>query len=213
MLKSVLAFLTVALLSVTVSAEDFKAGTHYEVLPAPVVTHDKNKIEVVELFWYGCGHCFHFAPVFEAWHKKQASDIDVQKQPAMWSPIMTIHAQIFYTAKALGIEDKMHSGLFNAINVEHKRLADPAEIQAFFAKYGVDKATFEKTFSSFGVNSQVKLADSRARSYKMQGTPEIVVNGKYRISSSFSGVGNLDKMLVVADYLIAQERQALLKAK
>ena len=73
----------------------------------------------------------------------------------------------------------------------------------------MDAETFKKTFASFGVESQVKLADSRARSYGVQGTPEIIVNGKYRIASSLAG--SQSKMLEVASFLIEKERKMLAK--
>lgn len=190
-------------------AEEFEAGKDYEVLPAPVITHDKSKVEVVELFWYGCTHCFHFEPMLNAWKAKQADDVDFLRVPAMWNSSMQLHAKAFYTAKALGVLDKMHPVIFHAMNVEHNRLRTEDAIAELFAKQGLDAEAFSKTFNSFGVNSQVKLAESRAKSYRLQGTPEMVVNGKYRLSTSLTG--SQEKMLKVADFLIAKERAALAK--
>lgn len=210
MLKVILAAFAVLSLSAQLAlAETFKAGEHYEVLPTPVITSDKSKVEVVELFWYGCGHCFKFEPMLEAWKKQQGEDVVVVGQPAMWNATMQLHAKAFYTAKALNVLDKMHQSLFNAMNIQKQRLKDEASIKALFVKNGVDGEAFSKTFNSFGVNSQIKLADSRARSYRMQGTPEMVVNGKYRIAAGLAG--SQAKMLEVASFLIEQERQAQAK--
>ena len=210
----VMALLPVSLMSGVVNAEsstkmDWVAGKHYKVLPYPVRTRDASKVEVVELFWYGCGHCYKFEPMFEAWAKQQAADVLVLQQPAMWNKTMRVHAHAYYTAQALGVLDTTHMPLFKALNVDRKRLADKASLQAFFVKLGVDGEKFAKTFDSFGVNSQVNLADSRARSYKMQGTPEIVVNGKYRVASGLAG--SQAGMLEVASYLIEKERKAMAK--
>ncbi|WP_439135425.1 thiol:disulfide interchange protein DsbA/DsbL [Pseudomaricurvus sp.] len=186
------------------AAPAFKAGTHYVVLDNPVRTMDPSKIEVTEVFWYGCGHCFQFEPIVHQWAEKQPADVDFERSPAMWNDAMKVHAHAFYVAKALGILDKVHQPLFNALNLERKRLADVDELADFFADYGVDEETFEKTYKSFGVTSQVKQADARARSYKITGTPEVVVDGKYRISARMAG--GQKEMLDVADFLVAKIR-------
>lgn len=213
MFKSMMSLFIAALLSVQlVHAADYKAGTHYEVLPVPVLTRDKNKIEVVEMFWYGCGHCFRFEPVIQKWKKNLPADVDFHQMPGMWNKPMRIHAAAFYTANALGVSDTMHQKIFNAMNIEKKRLASEKAVAELFAANGVDKDKVLKTIGSFGVKSQVNLAESRARSYRMQGTPEIVVNGKYRISASMLPGGQAE-LLKVADFLIDKERQAMPKAK
>jgi len=191
------------------TADQYEAGKHYEVLPQPVVTRDPNKIEVVEVFWYGCIHCFHFEPMIEAWTPKLGADVDFHGSPAMWNVGMKVHAQAYYAAEVLGVLPKVHLPLFKAMNEEHKHLASAEEIEPIFIAAGVSKADFEDTFDSFGVNNQVALADSRARSYRVQGTPEIIVNGKYRVSASEAG--GQAEMLKVADFLIAQERAARAK--
>ena len=188
-------------------AESFVAGKHYEVLPSPVVTRDKSKVEVVELFWFGCIHCFHFEPVIQAWKKQQADDVDFHSMPAMWNKDMQLHAKAFYAAKALGKFDQLSEAMFTAMNVNKNRLKSEKAIQSLFAKNGVDEASFKQVFNSFGVNSQVNLADSRARAYRLQGTPELVVNGKYRVATSLAG--SQAKMLEVVDFLVAKERALL----
>ena len=144
--------------------------------------------------------------MFDTWEKQQGDNVDVIKMPAMWNDTMRLHARAFYTAKALGKLKEISPAFFKALNVQRKRLAKEAEIQAFFAQFGVDKATFDKTFKSFGVTSQVNLAESRARSYRMQGTPEIVIDGKYRVWPG--SAKSQARMLPIADYLIANEAQA-----
>jgi len=211
--RQLLLFLTLSVsLVATLSAsaqQVYEEGKHYEVLPQPVVTRDPAKIEVVEVFWYGCIHCFHFEPVVGAWKSKLPADVDFHGSPAMWNASMKTHSQAYFTAEALGVLDKVHTPLFRAMNEEHKRLATADEIAPIFIAAGVSKGDFEDTFDSFGVNNQVTLADSRARSYRVQGTPEIIVNGKYRVSAGMAG--GQPEMLKVADFLIAQERAARAK--
>ncbi|GAA5315956.1 MAG: thiol:disulfide interchange protein DsbA [Candidatus Pelagadaptatus aseana] len=188
----------------TGSSPAYKAGVHYAELEQPVRTIDPNKIEVTEVFWYGCGHCFRFEPMLHQWSAKLADDVVFRQSPAMWNKTMQVHARAFYVAQALKVLDKVHQPLFTALNVERKSLATEQELASFFASHGVAEETFLKAYKSFGVTSQVKQADARARSYKISGTPEVVINGKYRVSARMAG--GQSEMLKVADYLIQKER-------
>jgi len=102
--------------------------------------------------------------------------------------------------------DKMHPALFQAIHVDHKRLTSEDEVADVFVSNGVSKEDFMKTLNSFGVSSQARQAASRARAAKVSGTPEMMVNGKYRISTRLEAVKGQSDMLKVASYLIEKER-------
>jgi thiol:disulfide interchange protein DsbA len=182
----------------------FAEGTHYERLPEPVRTADPARIEVVELFWYGCSHCFQFEPLLAKWEPALARDVDFHRSPAMWNKLMAVHAQAFYAAEALGVLNKLNQPLFEALNVQRKRLESEDEIAELFVANGVTDADFRKAFNSFGVQSKVKQADARQRSYKTTGTPEMIVNGKFRVSARLAG--SPESMLKVVDFLIAKER-------
>ena len=191
-------------------AEEYEEGKQYVRIASPLPTLHKDKIEVVEFFWYGCVHCFHFEPVLRAWQANQGDDVYVIGSPAMWNERMKTHAQAYYTAKALGVSDKLDEPLFAALNTPPRpKLDSEDELAAFFAEYGVDEKDFRKAFNSFGVASQVRQADARARSTAIEGTPELLVNGKYRISGSLAG--GQEEMLEVAEFLIAKERAAMNK--
>ncbi|MCP5161332.1 MAG: thiol:disulfide interchange protein DsbA/DsbL [Hahellaceae bacterium] len=202
--------LLVLLLSVgKAAAEDWQAGKHYQVLPTPITTRDDAKIEVIEMFWYGCPHCYQFAPLVEAWEAKLPEDVDFYMVPGTLSKRWAVHAKAFYVAEALGVSEKMHHPLFDAVARDHKPLADEDELAAFFAQYGVAEADFHKAWKSFGVKARMDQADSKARSYRLSGVPSLVVNGKYKVDAG--GAGSHENMLKVADYLIQQERKALEK--
>jgi thiol:disulfide interchange protein DsbA len=188
------------------TAPAFVEGKQYERIPEPVRTADPARIEVVEVFWYGCIHCFHLDPLIKDWQKTLPADVDFHRSPAIWNKPMAIHAQAFYAAQALGVLDKVHDRLFAALNVDRRKLDTEDELAAFFAEQGVKEQDFRKAFSSFGVENSVKQADARARSYRITGTPELVVNGKYRISAKTAG--SPEAMLKVVDFLVAQERAA-----
>ena len=193
------------------AAPKYVEGTHYVRLAQPVRTADPSRIEVTEVFWYGCIHCFHLEPLVNDWKKAQKPDVDFQRSPAMWNQTMAVHAQAFYAAQALGVLEKLHGPLFAALNEERKKLDNEDELAAFFAAHGVKEADFRKMFNAFAVESSVKQADARARSYGITGTPELVVNGTYRISGRTAG--SPAEMLKVADFLVERERAARAAAK
>ena len=185
----------------------FVEGKDYVAIKDPVRTSDPSKVEVTEVFWYGCGHCNNFRPIFEQWENQQAEDVTVLHSPAMWNKNMEVHAAIYYTAEVLGKQKEMHKPIFDAMHIQKKRLLKSKEISALFAEHGVENDEFEKTFKSFGVRSMVQQAGARARGYGITGTPEVIVNGKYRTSASMSG--SHPRMLQVVDFLVAKERAEL----
>lgn len=189
-----------------IPSADFKAGEHYIELTTPAPTQDPDKIEVAELFWYGCGHCFQFEPVLQDWKKTLPEDVSFREVPALFGGVWNTHAQLFYTVQSLGKLEETHKAIFNAIHVEKLQLANEAEMIEFLEPYGISEEQFEKAWSSFGVRSKISEAGRLAKAYRATGVPTLIVNGKYRIEGGM--VGGFDGMLEVADYLIAQERQA-----
>ena len=188
------------------AAQSYVEGTHYDLIAPAVRTADPDKIEVAEFFWYGCGHCYTFEPMIEQWKKSLPDDVDFHGSPAIWNAQMELHARAFYAAQVLGVMDTMHPVIFQAMNVDRKRLSSEAEIAALFTANGVSAEDFGKAFSSFGVSSQVRQANARARAAKITGTPALMVNGKYHISTRKAG--SQANMLKVAEFLIEKERAA-----
>ena len=188
------------------SGQAYVAEENYDVIAPAVRTADPDKIEVVEFFWYGCGHCYTFEPQITAWKKTLADDVVFRGSPAIWTKTMELHARAFYTAEVLGVLDTMHPVLFQAMNVDRKKLGTEGEIQDLFVANGVESEDFTKAFKSFGVNSQVNQAAARARAAKITGTPALMVDGKYHVSTRKAG--SQADMLKVSDFLIEKERAA-----
>jgi thiol:disulfide interchange protein DsbA len=188
------------------AAQNYVEGTNYDLITPAVRTADPDKIEVAEFFWYGCGHCYTFEPMIEQWKKSLPDDVAFHGSPAIWNAQMELHARAFYAAEVLGVLDTMHPVIFQAMNVDRKRLSSEAEIAALFTANGVSAEDFAKAFSSFGVSSQVRQANARARAAKITGTPALMVNGKYHISTRKAG--SQANMLKVAEFLIEKERAA-----
>ncbi|HLT63019.1 MAG TPA: thiol:disulfide interchange protein DsbA/DsbL [Pseudohongiella sp.] len=200
-------FLGLAAMSVQAQPSLYVAGTHYVELPAPVRTNDPNKIEVLEVFWYGCGHCFRFQPLVEDWAKNLADDIDYHRFPAIWNELMKVHAQAFYTAESLNVLDKVHAPIFDAINLQNNRLQNERQLATLFARYGVGEEDFSKAFNSFPVRTKVNQAEQKMGAYQIRSTPNMIVNGKYVIATN-DAVRTQQEMLQVVDFLIARERSA-----
>jgi cyclophilin family peptidyl-prolyl cis-trans isomerase/predicted DsbA family dithiol-disulfide isomerase len=191
----------------TAKQKKFIAGEHYTVLDKPIATRNSKKIEVIEVFSYGCPHCYTFSPLLKEWGKQRAAAIDLWSFPAVWNKSMELYARAFYTADKLGIVKKTHLPLFNAIVIEQKTLSKESDLAEFFADQGVDKNVFTQAFNSAWVENQAKLAAARVRSYKPAGVPEIIVNGKYRIDRMRAG--GMTEMLAVAEFLLNKERARL----
>jgi thiol:disulfide interchange protein DsbA len=182
-------------------------GTHYEAIEKPVRTEDPSKIEVTEVFWYGCPHCYAFEPLINSWAGKLPADVAFVRSPGIWSAIMETHAQIYYVAQTLNVLDKIHSVAFNEIHEKRNYLDTEEAVKAMFVGQGVSAEDFDKNWGSFAMTSAVKKAATRMRDYGVSSVPCLVVNGKYLITINDS-VNTQAEMLKVADFLIAKERKS-----
>jgi thiol:disulfide interchange protein DsbA len=186
------------------NAEESKAP--YVELTNPVPVAEPGKIEVVELFWYGCPHCYAFEPVINPWVEKLPSDVNFVRIPAMFGGPWDAHGQMFLTLEAMGVEHQVHAAVFNAIQKEGKKLTKKEDMAEFLATQGVDKDKFLATFDSFAIQGQIKKARELAKKYEITGVPTMIVNGKYRFDIGSAGGAN--EALQLADKLIAKERAA-----
>ena len=182
------------------------AGETYVELSNPVPVAQPGKIEVVELFWYGCPHCYSFEPVINPWAEKLPADVHFVRIPAMFGGPWDAHGQMFLTLEAMGVENKVHSAVFNAIQKDRKPLTTPDEMADFLATQGVDKDKFLATFNSFAIKGQISKAKELAKKYEVSGVPTMIVDGKYRFD--LGTAGGPEEALNVADQLIAKERAA-----
>ena len=207
MFKRILTILSLSLVSFAAIAEEtYVAGEHYDIISPAIRTAEPSKIEAAEFFWYGCGHCYTFEPMVSQWKKTLDEDVSFRGIPAMWGGAMELHAKAYYAARVLKVEDKMDTAMFQALNVDRKPLRSEKEIAELFVANGVSEEDFYKAYNSFGVGSQVRQANSTARAAKITGTPSMMVNGKYLITTRKAG-GNAN-MLKIANYLIEKERAA-----
>jgi thiol:disulfide interchange protein DsbA len=202
--KAALCLLAVMAFGAHAQTPQWEEGQHYRELDTPVTTSSRDKIEVAEVFWYGCPHCFSFKPLIEAWEQDIADDVSFELIPAALGRTWESHARAFYTLQALGKLDETHDAMFNALARDRKELTDVESLADFVAQHGVDRDAFVKTFNSFGVNAKMQQASAKIRGARITGVPAMLVNGKYVVSAS--GAGSHEKMLEVVDYLVEKER-------
>ncbi len=181
-------------------------GAKYQTIANPQPTSDADTIEVLELFWYGCPHCYQVEPEIEAWLESKPDDVTFVRMPAILGPSWELGARAFYTAELLGVTDKIHKPLFERLHKQKKQLRNASDIRAFFVEQGVSAEDFDKTFGSFAVITKTNRARQARDMYGISGVPTLVVNGKYRTTASMAG-GNR-QMLEVVDVLVEKERSA-----
>ena len=179
----------------------------YERVNPPQDTANPDKIEVLEMFWYGCPHCFRLEPRIKQWLTTKPDDVEYVRLPAIFRPQWELHARVYYTAELLGVLDATHDALFNAIHAERRPLNDEASIADFFAEHGVDRQKFLDTLHSFAVDTKVRRAQLMTNRYGATGVPTIIVNGKYRTDGNLAR--SYDNIMRVVDRLIEQERMAM----
>ncbi len=199
-------FALFGLIGAPAMAADYQAGKQYVELSNPVPTAEPGKIEVVELFWYGCPHCYQFESTINPWVEKLPEDVHFVRIPAMFGGVWNTHGQLFLTLETMGVEHQVHTAIFDAIHKQGKKLASPEEMADFLADQGVDRDAFLKTFNSFGVKSQMEKAKKLAMAYQVSGVPTMIVNGKYRFD--IGSAGGPQQTLELADFLIQKERAA-----
>jgi len=176
-------------------------GKDYAVLDFPQATTDPKRVEVLELFFYGCPHCFDLEPALVLWTKKLPKHAYFRRMPAIFNDNWVPMARAFYAAEALGVTEKLHAPMFNAIHLQGVNLNSKGTLLKFVASQGVDAAKFGEAYDSMGVQAKVNEARQLTSSYGITGVPSIIVDGKYRTSSSM--VGSHDKLMSALDQLIA----------
>lgn len=166
----------------------FVAGEHYRVLnPAQPTSVPPGKVEVVDVFWYGCGGCYMVSPYLEAWHKSKPDVAEYVRMPAPLNPGWEPQARLYFATKALGIDDRTHAAIFNEYHVERNPLNTIDLMVEFLGRYDISEAQAREALTSFSVDSELRAAKVRAGRYRLTFVPAVVVNGKYVISADQPG--------------------------
>ena len=186
----------------------FVAGQHYQVLdPAQPTRVAPGKVEVAEIFWYGCPHCYRLSPYIQAWKKTRPDAAELVQVPAVLSPRWHAHARLFYATMALGIHEQAHEQVFRQIHAHRNPLADLEQMTEFLGRFGVSEEDARTTLTSFAVEAEVRMADARVRGYRLTGVPAVVINGKY--VTRVDAAGGFDALLDLINHLVELEAAAL----
>lgn len=164
------------------------AGRNYLVLQEFGKTKvAPGKIEVTEFFWYGCPHCYKLEPYIRNWVKNKPSYVTFRRVPVPFNGLWRIHAQTYFTSERLGLVGKTHEAFFDAIHKDRQPLTNQRTIAKFFSEYGVSPDKFNEIFTSFGVESKLRIATREATFYQINSVPMVVVNGKYLVTFQYAG--------------------------
>jgi protein dithiol oxidoreductase (disulfide-forming) len=180
------------------------AADGYNIISPAVPTETGDKIEVLEIFWYACPHCYDFEPHIKEWLNNKPEDVTFRQMPGIFRKNWIPHAKAFYTAEKMGVLDTIHTPLFDAIHKERKNIHDDKSIKKFFVKHGVDGEEFSKIYESDEIDTKAKKAFLMGQKYKVTGVPAIIVNGKYMISGSTAG--SFENVLKITNALVDKER-------
>lgn len=179
-------------------------GKHYTAVPFPVAVETGNKVEVREIFWYGCSHCYVLEPGLTRWLKKLPANARFVRTPGTVSPRWVIHAQAYYTFEALGAGamEKLHGAFFKAVQEQPGALNDEKGIADFVARHGIDRKKFTEAFNSFGVRLKLEKAKQVNQDLNINSVPTLVVDGKYLTSAAMAG--GEEAMFKLLDQLIGK---------
>ncbi|MGH8672177.1 MAG: thiol:disulfide interchange protein DsbA/DsbL [Burkholderiales bacterium] len=187
------------------AAVGLEDGKQYRLLNPAVSTETGKNIEVVELFYYGCPHCYDLEPVISKWAKSLPKDVRFRQFPAIFRDTWLPLTKAFYAVDAMGAVEPLHRAIFEAIHKQDLNLTDEKVLFPWVGQQGADQQKFTETYQSFAVQSKATRAKELTRAYGITGVPAVVVNGKYLTSSSMAG--GHQSLLNVLDELIKMARK------
>jgi thiol:disulfide interchange protein DsbA len=201
-IKNALIVLFLSLFCSSAFSKDYQEGRHYELIE-PLPTRNPEKIEVIEFFWFGCGHCFSLEQLIKDWKSEVSSEVDFFRLPVVWNAQTKTHAKLFFATETLQVPEAIQ-GIFSAIHYNRKMMLSDKEIIPFFQGYGIQENKYLAATNSFGLKNNLRKAELFAFKYGIKGVPAFIVNGKYKVSATRE-IGTED-LLDVVNYLIEKEQ-------
>jgi protein dithiol oxidoreductase (disulfide-forming) len=185
----------------------YKLGEHYLPVRAPQPTANPAKIEVMEVFAYSCPHCYALEPTLKKWLAKKPGDVEFVRSPhTLGRAENEARNRAFYAATTLGVLDRFHPALFDAVHKEHRTMSTPEELRGLFVeKVGVKAEEFDGAYKSFAADAGLRRGEQSVQALGITSVPSIVVEGKYLVSPAVSG--GFDGMLKVVDFLVERARK------
>ena len=182
-------------------AEQYSEGVEYTKYAKPFPVSTGDKIEVREIFWYGCPHCYYLEGPLNKWlNEAKPANVEFIRMPGIFRDSWVPHARSYYSFEALDQTDKLHHALMYAMHAKNQKLMSMDQIADFVASQGVDRNAFIDAYNSFSVDSLSRQAQIMTKRYGITGVPSIIVDGRYLVSSSLAG--GHEEMFKVVNYLV-----------
>ncbi|MBX3691810.1 thiol:disulfide interchange protein DsbA/DsbL [Dokdonella sp.] len=188
-----------------------EVGKNYFLVDPPQPTSSGDRVEVLEVFSYACIHCAHFQPYADELKTKLPQGAAFAYMPAVFNAQWEAYARAFYAAQSLGVLDKTHQAVFDAVHRDRRPLRSFDDIAALYGEHGVDVAKFKAASTSFEVESKVARSKDLVPKLGVDGTPTVIVNGKYRITGA--SAGGYPQLVALVEMLVKQELDAKAKKK
>lgn len=198
---------TTTLLSMHVMAtSDYDEGIDYIKLEVPIETKNADKVEVRELFWYYCPHCYSLEANIERWldNDYNAQEVDFIRHPAVYSKKWRSGSDYYYIMEDLGIVDEFNMKLFKEIHVNKNRLRTTESFLAWLNKNGIEKSRTDKYLKSFFIFVKSNRAQKTTRRYQASGVPIIIVDGKYQATTKLAG--SPEKLMKIVNFLVNKSK-------
>ncbi len=190
-----------------VTAQTFDIRGKFKPITPPQLSETpEGTVEVVDIFGYRCPHCFRFLPIMEAYEQSKPDYVYIRHMPVIFRASWEPPARAYYTAELLGVLEKVHRAIFEALHVKNRPMKEDAAWRSLFVAQGVPGEDFDKTFRSFGVESLLRKSTVMQGRYRISATPSLVVHGKYLVVGNLAG--SLQNMIKVAEGLAALEHEA-----
>jgi thiol:disulfide interchange protein DsbA len=193
----------------------WKEGENFTAYPvAQPVSAPPGKVEVIEGFWYGCGHCYTLEPRIESWEKSKPDWVELRRLPVVWNEVTREDARLFYTIESLGLLDKLHAEVFRQIHARHQPLtvikggrvdkaATEKAAREFLTARGVTAEDFDKHYRTFSAENKLRQAENATRRYLLDHTPMFIVHGKYLTDVEMAG--GVDQLFQLVSDMAARE--------
>ena len=196
----------------------WKEGENFVAYPvAQPVSTPPGSVEVVEGFWYGCGHCYSLEPRLQSWERSKPAWITLKRTPVIWNEVTREDARLYFTIESLGLVDKLHTEIYREIHAKGRPLtvirggkvdkaATEKATREFLASKGVSSEDFAKHYRTFSAENKLRQAENLSRRYLLDHTPMFVVHGKYLTDADMAG--GVDQLFQVVSDLAAREHGA-----
>ncbi len=190
------------------SSSPYQENLHYQVIKPAYATDENQSVIIYEFFSYKCPHCSNIQPHIKLLRSKLPSYAKIVGVPLGFQSSWKLFAQAFYTAQTMGVLEKSHIPMFDAVHKQGKKFRTIEDIAHWYAsEFNIDANTFITTANSFMVDSMINKGNNIALKVEALRTPKLVINGKFM--PDVSALGGYDALVDLTLQLVEQEAQSM----